>query len=118
MTESSNKNTIAGPTDQISVAVAEAIAGTTGRDPASIEPPLYDFIDPDALDSLFDSRGHAELRTEGLVVFTMASCRVTVRSTGVVTARHLDDQGIPSTNSQPSMQSQAIASQGEGNGRV
>lgn len=118
MTESSNNHKIAGSIDQISVAVAVAIAGTTGHDPASIEPPLYDIIDPDALDSLFNTQGQTESRTDGPVTFTTAGCRITAPSTGVVTATSLDNRGTLSTNTIPPAHSHAIASHGERDGWV
>ncbi|RKD94639.1 HalOD1 output domain-containing protein [Halopiger aswanensis] len=43
------------PGEQPSVRVVEAIAAAEGVDPADLEPPLYDVLDPDALDTLADS---------------------------------------------------------------
>ncbi|AEH35730.1 HalOD1 output domain-containing protein [Halopiger xanaduensis] len=43
------------PGEQPSVRVVEAIAAAEGVDPAALEPPLYDVLDPDALDTLTDS---------------------------------------------------------------
>lgn len=42
-----------------SQAVVEAVAATTGVDPLALEPPLYDVVDPEALDTLLESGGTA-----------------------------------------------------------
>lgn len=57
--------------------VIDAVAETTERDPTEL-PPLYDTLDPDALDAL--------LRTgfDGTVSFTFAGCSVTVGDDGEI----------------------------------
>lgn len=57
------------------MAVAEAV----DVDPLALDPPLYEAIDPDALDRLFGERD-----TEGHVEFVMAGCQIRVRADGVV----------------------------------
>lgn len=59
--------------------VVETLARETGTDPADL-PPLYDAVDPDALNSLFrgvDSSSHR-------VRFTLADHAVTVSGDGTV----------------------------------
>ena len=66
----------------VSETVVAAVAEATGVDPLDLDP-LYDVVDPDALNALFDSAGtsppaHLELS------FTMADCAVVVRGDGEV----------------------------------
>ena len=68
--------------EELSERVVESVAEAKGVDPLELGP-LYDSIDPDALNSLFrgspDGEGApAELR------FTMAGCEVLVREGGEV----------------------------------
>ncbi|WP_138007070.1 HalOD1 output domain-containing protein [Halalkalirubrum salinum] len=44
-----------GDSDRPSTAVIEAVAAATNRDPTATSP-LYDYVDPDALDRLMQSR--------------------------------------------------------------
>lgn len=65
--------------DTVSQRVVMAVA--EARDIDTLElPPLYDVIDPDALDNLFNS----EKRTRGRVVFMYNDCEVIVHSDGEV----------------------------------
>lgn len=68
-------------------AVIEAIATVEESDPTTI-PPLYDSVDPDALDRLFD--GPVEKRPDRLV-FGHAGWDVFVHADGVVTVCEPDD---------------------------
>lgn len=52
--------------------VVTAVAAVTGRKPAAC-PPLFDAVDPDALDAIFDDR------QAGLVAFEYGGCDVRVR---------------------------------------
>ena len=70
----------------LSEAVIDAIAAETGRNPLEIATefgPLYDTIDPSALDSLFQSPGDTS-QTAGCVTFVYAGYRVSVDQTGRV----------------------------------
>ena len=40
--------------EQISIDVIETIAAVTGDDPLAISPPLYEVVDTDALDTLYE----------------------------------------------------------------
>ena len=66
-------------TDSISERVVDAVADHDGVSPLDISPPLFDAIDPDALDRLF-----ADGRTGVTVAFSYAGYRVTVRDGGRV----------------------------------
>ncbi len=76
------------PTEAVPTAVAEATgrpvtpSGTADSEPL---PPLFETIDPDALDSLADPAGERE---NCLVTFTYAGCTVSVeRQVVTVTTR-------------------------------
>lgn len=64
----------------VSVRIVETIADREGTDPASLDPVLYDVLDPDALDSLFDGVG-----TSGRIEFTYLGYDVAVDADGTVT---------------------------------
>lgn len=57
--------------------VLQSVATVCGVDPLAL-PPLYDSIDPDALDALVEGM------TEGEVEFTYADCVVTVTASGAI----------------------------------
>lgn len=66
----------------LSIAVVKAVAAASGRDPTDIEP-LYQYVDPDALDALFEQpdRGRAP---NGTISFPVEDYFVVVRSDGEV----------------------------------
>ncbi|WP_227354912.1 DUF7504 family protein [Haladaptatus salinisoli] len=64
--------------------VVETVAEAAGVTPADIEVPLYDVIDPDALDALFAPRPDGRDRTAGTVSFALHGHYVTVSADGVV----------------------------------
>lgn len=70
-------------TANVSTTVVLAVAATTNT-PADELPPLYDVIDPDALNAIFQSHGDGRPRTGIHVTFTMAGCTVSIRD-GAVT---------------------------------
>ncbi|WP_436908270.1 HalOD1 output domain-containing protein [Halosimplex marinum] len=67
------------PSGQISIDVIEAIADETGTDPLRMEPPLYEVVDTDALDALYESGAAAT------VEFEYDGHRVVVDGDGTVT---------------------------------
>jgi hypothetical protein len=76
----------ADPDQSLSGAVVEAIATNSELDALEIADefgPLYDVIDPSALDSLFQPMGTAD-RSACCVTFEYADYRVTVDQTGWV----------------------------------
>lgn len=62
--------------------VLERVAEQRGVDPVEL-PPLYESIDPDALETLFAPAG-TRSRNAGRVTFEYAGCRVTVGTDGTV----------------------------------
>lgn len=70
------------PTSEALVSrVIEAIADTAGVDPAALDQPLYDVVDPDALAKLFHTLDGS---VDGYVAFTYADYRVLIYSDGSV----------------------------------
>lgn len=61
--------------ESVSQTVVRAVAEATDINPLALDPRLYEVIDGDALDQLFD-----EERSEGQVEFTMAGCQVSVHA--------------------------------------
>ncbi|WP_306056539.1 HalOD1 output domain-containing protein [Natronococcus wangiae] len=75
------------PDTPLSEAVISAVAAVEGVDQLELadeHEPLYDAIDPTALDSLFRSSGSTD-RSVGAVAFEYAGYRITVDQTGQVT---------------------------------
>lgn len=68
----------------VSVRVVETVADSTSRDALAL-PPLYDAVDPDALESL------VETMSAGEISFRYAGRRVTVTSDGRI---DLDAQSV------------------------
>lgn len=75
------RNVRAGGTS-VSTAVVETVAAHEGVDPATLTPPLYEVLDPDALDALFASQPGDPARATGAVTFTYREYTVTVSSDG------------------------------------
>ncbi|WP_435551040.1 HalOD1 output domain-containing protein [Natrinema sp. CGMCC1.2065] len=67
-------------TDSVSLQVIDAIADATNTDASDLEP-LYDVVDPEALDQLFQSGSGAAVRVE----FEYHGMPVEVRGDGTVT---------------------------------
>lgn len=70
--------------EPLSTAVIRAVADAADLEPAELGTPLYDQIDPDALDNLFSDRHNGTPRGNGHVVFTLLDYEVTVYSDGHV----------------------------------
>ena len=66
-----------------STAVIETVAIASNRELTGIEP-LYEVIDPDALDTLIQSNGAESARDGATVTFEFAGQSVTVHGGGVV----------------------------------
>jgi hypothetical protein len=69
-----------------SQAVVETVAVASDREPKAIEP-LYDVVDPDALDSLVGANGTVPSRSGPTVTFGFAGYDVSVRGDGTVIVR-------------------------------
>lgn len=74
----------------VSTAVVEAVAAEAGVDPRDLTPQLYDVVDPDALDTLFESVAEETSRANGSVVFPYAGYQVTVAADGAVDVDPVD----------------------------
>lgn len=72
------------PTESLSETVIRGVADANDVDPIDLDERLYDCIDPDALDRLFDPTGQGDDDRLGTVIFSMAGCRVEVESTRTV----------------------------------
>ena len=70
--------------EPLSVTVVREIAADDGIEPTELSPPLFQCIDPAALDALFESTATGGPRT-GRVTFRYDGKRVTVDSDGAVT---------------------------------
>jgi len=77
-----------GADESISVSIADALAELLDVDPTSID--LYENIDPEALDRLFEPTRDGTPRT-GRVVFEAEGHLVTVRSDGTFTIAPADE---------------------------
>lgn len=73
--------------ESLSAVVIQAVADAAGLEPAELGTPLYDQIDPDALDNLFSDRHNGTPRGSGHVAFTLLDYEVTVYSDGHVVVR-------------------------------
>lgn len=69
--------------------VVKAIATITGRKPVDLDP-LYEVLDPAALDDLFRATATGGHRSDGEISFTYHGYEVVVRSYGVIEIRALD----------------------------
>lgn len=73
--------------EPLSAVVVEAVAEAADVDPAELGTPLYEQIDPDALDNLFSDRHNGMPRGSGHIVFELLDFEVTVYSDGHVVVR-------------------------------
>lgn len=76
----------------LSVEVVERVAEREGVRPTHLGEPLNDFVDPDALDALFDDSGGSRTNREGSVEFTYCGYRVLARSSGSVTVTNIEER--------------------------
>lgn len=67
-------------------AVVETVAIAADREPTVLEP-LYETVDPDALDALIRSRGTNSTDGDATVTFALDGYRVTVQRNGTVVVR-------------------------------
>lgn len=69
--------------EAVSQRVIAAVADARDVDPLEL-PPLYNVVDLDALDRIFENGGSGERSGPGRVIFTIAGCEVIVHSDGEV----------------------------------
>ncbi|WP_162224465.1 HalOD1 output domain-containing protein [Halorussus amylolyticus] len=67
--------------ESVSKSIVETVAEVEGVSPTELTPPLYDVVDPDALDQLF---APASNRSDSRVVFFYNGYEVTVDGDGSV----------------------------------
>ena len=69
--------------EQVSTTIIEAVAAVTDTPPTEIDPRLYDILDPDALDRLFQpTKNRSRRRRSGQVTIPIDDCTVTVHADG------------------------------------
>lgn len=64
--------------------VVEAVAEAADESPLDLQPPLYDAIDPDALDAVIESLSRGRDETDARVTFSYAGYEVTVAADGSI----------------------------------
>lgn len=74
------------PAESVSGKVLDTVAARKNTEPTALHPPLYEVIDPDALDTLFSPKGDGGVRTGGEVRFTYCGYEIRVTSNGDVRA--------------------------------
>ncbi|MFU8868391.1 HalOD1 output domain-containing protein [Natronococcus sp.] len=67
-----------------SLRVVETVANAEGVDPTELEPPLYDAVDPNAIDDLFAATTAPNASRNGQLTFRYRGYDVTVRADGTV----------------------------------
>lgn len=67
----------------VSEEVVSAVAAARGRDPTDLDP-LFEAIDPDALDGLYERDGFGRAQSSVRVEFTYCGCEVVVDVDGAV----------------------------------
>lgn len=85
----SQVETAIGEHASVSQSVVEAVAEAKGAAPENLTPPLYDVIDPDALDQLFTATTTAG-RMDGRVVFDYDGYEIVVSGDGYVAVHEQD----------------------------
>lgn len=70
------------PTTDICTSIAMRVADEVGVPPEELQPPLYELVDPDALETLLRSDGNRTF--DGSVVFDAYGCTITVAGDGRV----------------------------------
>ena len=75
--------------ESLSMSIIENVAGHKGTEALMLDPPLYEVLDPDALDALF--RGQDGTRRKGKFTFEYCGCMVTVASDGHVLVEDTDE---------------------------
>ncbi|GKZ14087.1 hypothetical protein HAL_19680 [Haladaptatus sp. T7] len=73
----------------MSTTIVRHVAAEKKVNPSDLRP-LYEVIDPEALDLLFDPLTDGTLRASGRVIFEYSGCQVVVTGTGDVQATLLE----------------------------
>jgi hypothetical protein len=91
-TSTTNATTALHERTTASEAVVEAVADEEGVSPIDVRPPLYEVIDPDALDQLTSSMTRVSDESPGRIVFSYAGYEVTVAGDGEVSVAEDDSR--------------------------
>ena len=78
-----------GDNESVSTAVIRAVSAIDGRKPESL-PLLTGVLNPDALDTLFETRPDGDPRTGGHLYFIYNQCRITVDNGEYLTIQPLE----------------------------
>lgn len=82
-----------------SLHVVQQVAASKGVDPADLDPPLHEVLDPDALDTLVQSAAHTASGDETTIEFVYRDRRVRIDSAGTVDVTDIDQRTDSSPNS-------------------
>ena len=78
----------------LSTTIVQTLAGIAGTDVTELGFSLYDHIDVDALDGLFEPRPGSGKTVEGTLTFVVPSYRITVHGNGDIVIEVIDtDEG-------------------------
>lgn len=80
---------VGGSDNTLAQTVVKAVADAHGMSPKELNRPLYDVVDPDALNALFRGRSGSDGRVE----FRYHGCDVRVDQCGSVTVERCDVSG-------------------------
>lgn len=83
-------HTATAETSSLSQSVIEAVAEAEGVDPLELTPPLYEVIDPDALDHVFATTP-TDNRMDGKVTFGYNGYEVAVWGSGYVSVKEREE---------------------------
>lgn len=97
--DSVNTTELAVGDESLSMTIINAVADAKDVDPADLGTPLYEVVDPDAIDRLFQDRADGIPRPSGQIVFTMADCKVTVHDHDRVTVTPRNAENSDESNS-------------------
>ncbi|EFW92957.1 hypothetical protein ZOD2009_06359 [Haladaptatus paucihalophilus DX253] len=78
-----NAYRVAGETDDPSTRIIRGVEEIVGRS-AEKQTWLYDSVDPDALDAIFEEKHDGTTRTGGKVTFTARGCEIIVDADGEI----------------------------------
>lgn len=79
-------------TRNVSEAVVDAVADAKGVSTLDVHPPLYEAIDPDALDELVASMSYLGSESAGHVAFSYSGYEVVVSAGGEVSVTEAEPQ--------------------------
>lgn len=74
--------------DKLGTTIVSTVAEMAEIDPMDMDRPLYDRVDPDALNKLFSKKHDGTTRSSGRVEFSLFGYDVTVHSDGKIVVRN------------------------------